>query len=102
MLVAVLVVLLNGLFINLQNFGIDQSFVQRYHAVRSEKEAQRSLWIGSLLYLPAAVQGQAQEWVDNYRALMGLIEAVCEVNREVLRTLGRTAALEAKARRSRR
>lgn len=44
-----------GVFVCLNRFGINQSFVQRYHAARSEKEAQRSLWIGSLLYLPAAV-----------------------------------------------
>ena len=50
-----------------------------------------------LVYLSAAVQGQAREWVENYRALMGLIEEICAVNREVLSTLGRAAATEAKA-----
>ena len=37
------VVLLYGVFINLNNFGIDQSYVQRYHAARSETEARRSV-----------------------------------------------------------
>ena len=36
------VVLLYGVFINLNNFGIDQSYVQRYHAARSETEARRA------------------------------------------------------------
>lgn len=44
--------LLYGLFINLQNFGIDQSYVQRYATARSEGDAQRSIWLGALLYLP--------------------------------------------------
>jgi SSS family solute:Na+ symporter len=46
------VVLLNGIFINLQNFGIDQSYVQRYQTARSDREAARSVWLGALLYLP--------------------------------------------------
>ena len=46
------VVLLYGIFINLQNFGIDQSFVQRYQTARTDGGACRSVWIGALLYLP--------------------------------------------------
>jgi len=48
------VMLLYGIFINLNNFGIDQSFVQRYHAARDEREAKRSVWLGALLYVPVA------------------------------------------------
>jgi solute:Na+ symporter, SSS family len=48
------VILLNGLFVNLQNFGIDQSYVQRYIASSSEKEARRGVWLGGLLYLPVS------------------------------------------------
>lgn len=48
------VVLLNGLFINLQNFGIDQSYVQRYQTAKNDREAARSLWLGALLYLPVS------------------------------------------------
>ena len=46
------VVLLNGIFINLQNFGIDQSYVQRYQTAKNDREAARSVWLGALLYLP--------------------------------------------------
>lgn len=46
------VVLVYGLFINLQNFGIDQSYVQRYATARSDTEARRSVWLGGLLYVP--------------------------------------------------
>ena len=46
------VVLIYGLFINLQNFGIDQSYVQRYQTARSEAAARRSVWVGALLYVP--------------------------------------------------
>ena len=48
------VVLLYGLFINLNNFGIDQNYVQRYHAARSHREAVRSVWLGAMLYLPVS------------------------------------------------
>lgn len=46
------VVLVYGLFINLQNFGIDQSYVQRYITARSDREAVKSVWMGALLYIP--------------------------------------------------
>lgn len=46
------VVLIYGVFINLQNFGVDQSFIQRYIASKSEKEAGRAVWLGGLLYIP--------------------------------------------------
>jgi SSS family solute:Na+ symporter len=46
------VVLLYGIFINLQNFGIDQSFVQRYQTARTDGDARRSVWLGALLYIP--------------------------------------------------
>ena len=49
------VVLVYGLFINLNNFGIDQSFVQRYHTARSDREAARSVWLGALLYVPISL-----------------------------------------------
>lgn len=50
----ILVVLLYGLFINLQNFGIDQNFVQRYIASSSDREARKSLWLGGILYVPVS------------------------------------------------
>jgi SSS family solute:Na+ symporter len=49
------VVLLYGLFINLNNFGIDQSYIQRYHAARSTADAGRSVWLAALLYVPISL-----------------------------------------------
>ena len=46
------VVLVYGLVMNLQNFGIDQSYVQRYATARSDREARKSVWLGALLYVP--------------------------------------------------
>jgi solute:Na+ symporter, SSS family len=46
------VVLVYGFVINLQNFGVDQNYVQRYHAAKSDAEAKKSLWLGGLLYIP--------------------------------------------------
>jgi SSS family solute:Na+ symporter len=46
------VVLLYGLTINLQNFGIDQNYIQRYIASKSDREARKSVWIGGLTYVP--------------------------------------------------
>lgn len=48
------VVLTYGIFINLQNFGVDQSYVQRYLAASSDREARKSVWIGGLLYVPVS------------------------------------------------
>ena len=47
-------VLVHGLVINLQNFGIDQNYVQRYVASFSDREARKSVWIGGLLYIPVS------------------------------------------------
>ncbi|MCD6395511.1 MAG: sodium:solute symporter, partial [Planctomycetes bacterium] len=48
------VVLVYGVVINLQNFGIDQSYIQRYIASKSDKEARKSIWLGGLLYVPVS------------------------------------------------
>ena len=48
------VVLAMGLVENLKNFGVDQSYIQRYIASRSEKEAARGIWLGALLYIPVS------------------------------------------------
>lgn len=48
------IILAYGVVINLQNFGIDQSYVQRYVASSSEEEAKRGLWLGGLLYVPVS------------------------------------------------
>lgn len=49
------VVLIYGLFINLQNYGIDQNFVQRYMTTSTEQKAKSSALFGSLLYLPVSL-----------------------------------------------
>jgi len=46
------VVLLYGFATNLQNFGIDQSYVQRYITARSDRDAAKSVWMGGLFYIP--------------------------------------------------
>jgi SSS family solute:Na+ symporter len=49
------IVLIYGLFINLQNFGIDQNYVQRYMAAGSDKDAKFSALFGSFLYVPVSL-----------------------------------------------
>lgn len=49
------VVLIYGVFINLQNFGIDQNYIQRYMTAASEKEAQKSAMWGGLIYIPVSM-----------------------------------------------
>jgi SSS family solute:Na+ symporter len=44
--------LLFGIAENLRNFGIDQSYVQRYVAARDDGEARKSLWVVGILYVP--------------------------------------------------
>jgi solute:Na+ symporter, SSS family len=48
------VVLIYGIFINLQNFGIDQNYIQRYMTASSEKEAKKSAIYGALMYIPVS------------------------------------------------
>jgi len=47
-------VLIYGLFINLQNFGVDQSYIQRYLGAKDIKSAQKSTALGGLLYIPVS------------------------------------------------
>lgn len=49
------VVLLYGFFINLNNFGMDQNYVQRYHTATSSKQAAKSIWLCVWLYVPASL-----------------------------------------------
>ena len=48
------VCLIYGVFTNLQNYGIDQSYVQRYHTAKSEKEAKFSALFGGYLFIPVS------------------------------------------------
>lgn len=49
------VVLIYGIFINLQNYGIDQNYVQRYMTAKSTGEAVKATLFGGLLYIPVSV-----------------------------------------------
>jgi SSS family solute:Na+ symporter len=49
------VVLVYGLFINLQNYGIDQNYVQRYMASKTESAAKKSAFWGGVLYVPVSL-----------------------------------------------
>ena len=49
------VVMVYGIFINLQNFGIDQNYIQRYMTAKSEKSARFSAMFGGLLYVPVSM-----------------------------------------------
>ena len=49
------VVLIYGLFTNMQNYGIDQNYVQRYMTTKSTAEAVKSTLFGSLLYIPVSL-----------------------------------------------
>ncbi|WP_245893700.1 sodium:solute symporter [Sphingobacterium gobiense] len=79
------VILLYGFFMNLTNFGMDQNYVQRYHAAPSAKEATKSVWLCVWLYLPIS--------------LLFFVIGVClyayyDVNPELLVTVKEQAALE--------
>ena len=49
------VLLFYSLCINLQNFGVDQSFTQRYVAAKSAKAAARSIFASACLYVPVTL-----------------------------------------------
>ncbi len=49
------VCLVYGLFINLNNFGIDQNYIQRYMSARTMKDAMRSTLFGACLYVPVSL-----------------------------------------------
>lgn len=48
------VVLFYGFFINLNNFGMDQNYIQRYHTAQTEKQAAKSVWLCVWIYVPAS------------------------------------------------
>lgn len=49
------VVFVYGLMTNLQNYGIDQNYVQRYMTAKSTAEAVKSTLFGGLLYIPVSL-----------------------------------------------
>jgi SSS family solute:Na+ symporter len=48
------VCLIYGIFINLQNYGIDQNYVQRYHASKTDEDAKFSALFGGYLFIPVS------------------------------------------------
>ena len=48
------VCLVYGIFINLQNYGIDQNYVQRYHTAKSLRAARFSVLFGGYLFIPVS------------------------------------------------
>ena len=48
------VVFVFGLVTHLTNFGVDQSYVQRYITARDDREATKSVWITTWMYVPVA------------------------------------------------
>ncbi|MFT4094226.1 MAG: sodium:solute symporter [Niabella sp.] len=49
------VVLIYGFFMNLNNFGMDQNYVQRYHTAASPEQAVKSIWLCVWIYIPASL-----------------------------------------------
>lgn len=49
------VVLLYGFFINLNNFGMDQNYVQRYHTAKTTQQARSSIWLCVAMYIPVSL-----------------------------------------------
>lgn len=48
------VIFIYGLVENLKNFGVDQNYIQRYLAAKSDREAKKALWTGGLIYVPVS------------------------------------------------
>jgi SSS family solute:Na+ symporter len=49
------VCMIYGIFINLQNYGIDQNYVQRYHTATSDREAKKAALFGGYLFIPVSL-----------------------------------------------
>ena len=49
------VVFVYGLLTNIQNYGIDQNYVQRYMTAKTTREAVKSTLFGGLLYIPVSL-----------------------------------------------
>lgn len=45
-------VLINGVLEHMRNWGVDQSYIQRYISTSSDAEARKSIWIAGILYMP--------------------------------------------------
>lgn len=79
------VVLFYGFFINLNNFGMDQNYVQRYHTATSAREASRSVWLCVYIYVPVSLV---------FFAIGSSLFAYYEVHPELLTEVRQIAAAE--------
>ncbi len=79
------VILLYGFFINLNNFGMDQNYVQRYHAAKTAKQAASSIWLCVWIYVPASLL---------FFIIGSCLYAYYQVNPELLNVVKEQAALE--------
>lgn len=79
------VVLLYGFFINLNNFGMDQNYIQRYHTASSGKAASKSIWLCVWLYIPASLL---------FFIIGSCLFAYYEVNPELVQSIKHQVAVE--------
>ncbi|MFD2287700.1 sodium/solute symporter [Pedobacter petrophilus] len=79
------VVLLYGFFINLNNFGMDQNYIQRYHTASSGKAASNSIWLCVCLYIPASLL---------FFIIGSCLFAYYEVNPDLIASIKHQVALE--------
>lgn len=79
------VVLLYGFFINLNNFGMDQNYIQRYHTASSSKAASKSIWLCVWLYIPASLL---------FFIIGSCLFAYYEVNPELVQSIKHQVAVE--------
>jgi len=79
------VVLLYGFFINLNNFGMDQNYIQRYHTASSSKAASKSIWLCVWLYIPASLL---------FFIIGSCLFAYYEVNPELVQSIKHQVAIE--------
>ncbi len=79
------VVLLYGFFINLNNFGMDQNYIQRYHTASSSKAASKSIWLCVWLYIPASLL---------FFVIGSCLFAYYQVNPELIESIKHQVALE--------
>lgn len=79
------VVLFYGFFINLNNFGIDQNYVQRYHTATTSRQASRSLWICVACYVPVSLL---------FFIIGSALYAYYQVNPELIESVKHQVAME--------
>ncbi|SDZ85004.1 sodium:solute symporter [Pedobacter hartonius] len=79
------VVLFYGFFINLNNFGIDQNYVQRYHTATNSRQASRSLWICVVCYVPISLL---------FFIIGSSLYAYYQVNPDLIESVKHQAAIE--------